>query len=153
MALGSNIKAAREQHGWTLEELAEKCGVKTSTLGMLEQRNSKTNGDAPDIAFALGVPLQVLLKGSVDETLTAVEQQLRKGSETYDRNASRPPRAESNVVQKNEYLWPFQSVTPAQWAELDETGQAVVESMALELVSRNKATGKSGPRTRTPRAA
>lgn len=77
--MGKRVKSLREEHGWTLDQLAARSGVKSSTIGMLEQRDSKKNKDAGKLADALGVTLLYLLEGKdsvVERAITEEEAEL-----------------------------------------------------------------------------
>lgn len=60
MSLGEKIKLARDQRGWTLEELSEKSGVKVGTISALENRGSNKSVYFPAIARALGMTVEQL---------------------------------------------------------------------------------------------
>ena len=93
MAMGKRVKSLREDHGWTLEQLAARSGVKATTISMLEQRDSKKNKDAGKLADALGVTLLYLLEGKdsvVEKAITEEESellQLWKHIESTEREA------------------------------------------------------------------
>lgn len=60
MALGKNVRAAREARGWTLAELSERSGVDVGTISALENRDSKRSQFAAPLAHALGVSVEEL---------------------------------------------------------------------------------------------
>ena len=72
MPLGKQIKKYRLAHGWTLEELSDRCDVEVGTISALEVRDSKRSEKAPAIAKALGLSLEQLLDESTDWTAVAL---------------------------------------------------------------------------------
>ena len=65
MALGANIRALRTALGWSARTLSEKTGNKVgvSTIGNLEQRNSKSSPYVSEIAAAFDLSADDLMKG------------------------------------------------------------------------------------------
>lgn len=61
-AEGDRIRTAREQHGWSQEELAERAGVSPNTVGSIELGNKRTQpGKLTAVREALGIaPLAVV---------------------------------------------------------------------------------------------
>ncbi len=68
MALGKNVKALREQRGWTLKDLSERSAVPVGTISAIENRNSVRSEYASKLASAFGVSTDEL---TGDETMTA----------------------------------------------------------------------------------
>lgn len=66
MSLGSQVKKYRQKFGMTQDQLASAAGMPIGTLGMLENRNSRSSKYAADIAKALGLTLDQLLDESTD---------------------------------------------------------------------------------------
>lgn len=56
--LGSEVRQARVERGWTVRELAERGGISTQTLHKVEHGDpSVALGTAFDVAHLVGVPL------------------------------------------------------------------------------------------------
>ena len=105
MSLGKQIKKYRQAHGWTLEELSDRCDVEVGTISALEVRDSKRSEKAPASAKALGLSLEQLLDESTDWTSVALVHAI--SADVADREAM-PPRAiepPSNLVDIP--YWPF----------------------------------------------
>lgn len=60
MSLGKKIRHYREKQNLTLEQLSELSGVDLGTISALEVRNSSRSKYAPELAEALGIPLESL---------------------------------------------------------------------------------------------
>lgn len=64
--LGRRLKAAREEKGWTLEELAVRSGLKYHAIYSYERGTRVPRlMQAIQLAAALGVPVEVLAQGLV----------------------------------------------------------------------------------------
>lgn len=61
MGLGKSIKELRVARGWTLERLEEESGVAVGTISALENRDSSRSQYFPQLASALGIPLEILI--------------------------------------------------------------------------------------------
>lgn len=61
-ALGSEIAYWRKRRGMSREELAKRAGVSESTLGRIERDGPKDVADTWNLAEALGVPFQDLVR-------------------------------------------------------------------------------------------
>lgn len=68
MALGKNVKRLREAKGINQTTLAKMAGLSIGSLSALENRDSVRSEFAPQLARALGVPVEELITG---ETATA----------------------------------------------------------------------------------
>lgn len=65
VVLGRNIRSLRLQKGWTLEELAFRCGAHANYLGDAERgRRNLSVSSLNKIASGLGVEPAVLLRGA-----------------------------------------------------------------------------------------
>lgn len=114
MALGKQIKKYRLAHGWTLEELSDRCDVEVGTISALEVRDSKRSEKAPAIAKALGLSLEMLLDESTDWSETA-RAQLISDRMTYGRMVPAPehqPAAHHKAAENVSHslhvaFWPF----------------------------------------------
>lgn len=58
---GRRVRAERESRGWTLRELAARCGVNATTVLRAEQGHDVTLSIATALAAGLGLPLSALL--------------------------------------------------------------------------------------------
>ncbi len=58
--IGTKIRDAREAHGWTQDELADRAGVTQGAVGHLESGRTKRPQKLPEIARALGVTVEWL---------------------------------------------------------------------------------------------
>jgi transcriptional regulator with XRE-family HTH domain len=61
---GRRVRAVRQAHGWTLEELAERCGLHWTYVGQVERgKRNVTLRNIVKLAEALGVEPGELLDG------------------------------------------------------------------------------------------
>lgn len=65
--LGDNIIRARTAKGWSQEELARRAGISQGTIGHLESGRNSTSRKLPEIARALGLTVEQLVGGQIDE--------------------------------------------------------------------------------------
>ena len=64
MVFGQRVRAARHDCGWTLEELAERCGLHWTYVGQVERgKRNVTLRNILKLAGALGVRAGELLDG------------------------------------------------------------------------------------------
>lgn len=68
MSSGARIRELRERQGWSQRRLADKIGIKQQSLNAIESGKVLKSKYLPDLARALGVPLE-----SLDPNLEAVD--------------------------------------------------------------------------------
>ena len=81
MNLGKAISLCRKQRGLTQSELADRAGLSTSYLSLLEQNKRKdpTLSTIQKLAIALGVPSGILFFLAADKTeLSGLEPELQE---------------------------------------------------------------------------
>jgi len=105
MALGKQIKKYRLAHGWTLEELSDRCDVEVGTISALEVRDSKRSEKAPAIAKALGLSLEQLLDESTDWTAVALVRAI--SADVADRDVMPLLAMEPAPKMASIPYWPF----------------------------------------------
>jgi len=83
MSTGTNLKHARLERGWTLEDLSERSGVEVGTISALENRDSRRSQFFGALAEALGCSFEDLVAGR-----TSPHRVAESNTEIY-RNPSR----------------------------------------------------------------
>ena len=81
MNLGKAISLCRKQRGLTQSELADRAGLSTSYLSLLEQNKRKdpTLSTIQKLAIALGIPSGILFFLAADKTeLSGLEPELQE---------------------------------------------------------------------------
>lgn len=130
MALGKNIEMARIARKIGAQALANKAGIDLQALRALEKRDSKTSQFTAQIAAALDLSTDDLLAGNIlpheQPPTEHVKPVLREAPATYPV----APRS-----------WPFRSITPEQWASMDEFDRGRAEE-AVRNVLRDVAISK-----------
>lgn len=125
MAFGKILRQHREAQGLTLEQLAELSDVEVGTISALENRDSQRSKFAPQLARALGVPLEELL-GFRPTT----PQSYSKGART-----TRLIAQESGLPTVGG--WPLPGITPQQfYGSLSPSDRAAIVSLAKALLDR-----------------
>lgn len=59
LTFGDDIRAARNQHGWTQEELAERAGVSRPTIARVERGDDVSTANLAKVADALGLEIRL----------------------------------------------------------------------------------------------
>lgn len=65
--IGMRVKRRREEMGMSREELAAKAGVTRNAIALIERDVTDMSKRLPEVALGLGVSLEWLLHGGVDE--------------------------------------------------------------------------------------
>lgn len=66
MSTGARVRYYRQKMGWTLEQLAFRCGVEVGTISAIEQRDSSRSAQFLRIAPAFGLSVEQLADATVD---------------------------------------------------------------------------------------
>lgn len=59
LTFGDDIRAARNQRGWTQEELAERAGVSRPTIARVERGDDVSTANLAKVAAALGLEIRL----------------------------------------------------------------------------------------------
>lgn len=59
VTFGDDIRAARDQRGWTQEELAQKAGVSRPTIARVERGDDVSTANLAKVADALGLQIRL----------------------------------------------------------------------------------------------
>ncbi len=131
MALGKQVKKYREKLNLTLEALSDRSGVDIGTISALENRDSKRSEKGSALARGLGLTLDQLL----DETRDWID------NPADGAGASAPGAA--RVETPPPAAWPFDRVSPSEWASLGEKERGLVEGFVMGLLEAKGANRKS----------
>lgn len=130
MALGKQVKKYREKLNLTLEALSDRSGVDIGTISALENRDSKRSEKGSALARGLGLTLDQLL----DETRDWIDSPEGDGTSAPGAvHIESPPPA----------AWPFDRVSPSEWASLGDKERGLVEGFVMGLLEAKGANRKS----------
>lgn len=74
--VGKQIKGLRKQKGWTLRELAKRCGLSANGISLIErEENSPTVSSLRRLAAAFNVPISGFFQEEHDETCAYVKNE------------------------------------------------------------------------------
>lgn len=124
--IGERIIYLRKKRGLTQERLSALSGVAQPTLSRIEKGRVQEPEKIFEIARALRVNAYFLKTG--------------QGSET---GSQPPPELDSALVagepepKKYKVAWPFRTITPTEWAQLDDLERDHVEMSARILLKRS----------------
>lgn len=134
MSLGKNLIAARDALGWSQAKLADECGVTASTIGMVEQRDSKKSDITGPIAKRLGISADVLTHGTEADVRAAIAT---RKSKPANQAAEQPGTYDARQP------WPFRVITPEQWGTMNHDDKVIVEGLITTLLGQRDAARKS----------
>lgn len=99
--IGPRLRAARQDHGWTLEDLAARAGMSPSTLSRLESGKRQAT-------LALLLPLTRQLGLRIDDLLPAapVDPRIRRAVERRDGMVIAPLTLESSPIKTYKVTYP-----------------------------------------------
>ena len=82
-AVGQRIRLLREQQGFSLRALAERCGLSVNAISKIERgENSPTVASLHLLASALGVPITEFFRDTSDQTTVFVKRSRRLRSQS-----------------------------------------------------------------------
>ncbi|HSO27157.1 MAG TPA: cupin domain-containing protein [Anaerolineales bacterium] len=80
--VGMRLRTFRERHGWSLRELAQRCGLSINAISRIERgENSPTVASLNKLAVALGVPITDFFTERNQETAILMQRDNRPKSE------------------------------------------------------------------------